>query len=221
MMYDTLTFITIFSIISPIFYSNLPITCRIKVVKSLVKSDHLGIVLSDADDAVATFIKTKKTVTFRDKSPSEVATFLGNANQISFDLVLDNNDNVQECADTFYRTLTDLFSSSFPLKQCTISNCDPSSITPEIKSLLRKKNLYMHQNKIELASALSTKIGKLISRNNSSRLANINAGGSSMWDEVKKLTSSSRPTSPPLSISADSLNQYYSSISSDRCILLL
>ena len=46
-------------------YSNLPITCRIKVVKSLVKSDHLGIVLSDADDAVATFIKTKKTVTFR------------------------------------------------------------------------------------------------------------------------------------------------------------
>src|SRR6478609_4177545 len=36
-----------------------------------------------------------------------------------------------------------------------------------------------------------------------------------MWVEVKKLTSLSRLTSPPLSISVDSLNQYYSSISSD------
>jgi hypothetical protein len=73
----------------------------------------------------------------------------------------------------------------------------------------------MNQNKIESASAISAKVGKLIARNNSKKLAKINAGGSAMWDEVQKLTRATKSTAFPPSITAELLNQHYCSISTD------
>jgi len=87
-------------------------------------------------------------------------------------------------------------------------------MTPEIKSLLRKKNELMHTNRIEQASAIAAKIGKLIARHNSVRLSAVSAG-SSMWDEVRKLTGASNSLPAPATLTAESLNTHYCGISTD------
>ena len=195
-------------------YSTSSIDCNIKVVKSAVKSDHSAIILSDACDAVTNFIKVKRQVQYRAKSPAQNARFLSQVNENMFDSVYDC-DKLQLCADNFYSTLMSIFDYFFPIKCCTVTNCDPPFITPEIKALLRKKNSLMRNNKIAQASAISEKIGKLIARHNSSRLSKIISGGPSMWDEVKRLTGTSRANPLPASLTASSLNSHYSSISTN------
>lgn len=199
-------------------YTTAPLNYNIKVVKSLVKTDHSAVVFSDSRDIVINSVKLTKTVNYRPKSPALHSRFLSQVKEDCFETVL-GCDSVQECADHFYAILLQLFDKYYPLRHCTITNCDPPFITPEIKSLLRKKNELMRSNKIEQASAIGLKVGKLIARRNSSKLAHISAGGSSMWDEVRKLTANTKHCSLPTSISAQSLNTYYASVSTDPCYL--
>ena len=59
------------------------------------------------------------------------------------------------------------------------------------------------------------KIGKIITRQNSSRLAKISCGGADMWDEVRRLTGATRAPSIPPNLTADVLNAHYCFISTD------
>jgi len=73
----------------------------------------------------------------------------------------------------------------------------------------------MRKCKFQQASALAEKIGKIITRKNSSRLANIGCGGADMWDEVRRLTGASKAPSLPPNITAEILNAHYSAISTN------
>ena len=74
----------------------------------------------------------------------------------------------------------------------------------------------MKSNKLEQASAISDKIGKMITRFNTSRLSNISDEPTAMWDEVRRLTGAARSKSYPDTLDASSLNQHYCTISTDN-----
>ena len=71
---------------------------------------------------------------------------------------------------------------------------------------------------MELAAALATKIGKAITKFNSSRLSHIDpkSGTKDLWSEVRRLTKATNiGVSYPPNFSADLLNFHYANISSD------
>jgi hypothetical protein len=190
------------------------IDCNIKIIKSAVKSDHSAIVFSDGSDVVINVTKQKTQIEFRPKSPAQNARFLEQTNFNIFDSIVECN-SLQECADQFYAILFYLINAFYPVKHCTVSSCDPPFLTPEIKSLLRKKNHLMHKNRLQEASAISDKVGNLITHNNSTKLSKINAGGPTMWEEVRRITQRPKNSTSHVSLTAVSLNSHYSTISTD------
>ena len=188
----------------------------VKVVKSVVKSDHRAVIVSDNEEIVNT-LKKKKTVTYRCRTPKQHSDFLSSASSLNWDSVL-MAEEVQTCSDNFYQLSKCLLEKFYPTKTVTISELDPLFITLEVKSLLRKKNKFMRNNKVEKAAALADKIGKIIARYNSTRLAHIDprSGCSAIWEEVRRLTGSSIRHSIPSSFTPELLNAHYCAISTDN-----
>ena len=195
-------------------YVSVNLDFNIKILKSSVKSDHKAILISDQYDTVANICKCNKTVMYRQRTPRNNANFLAGVVDADFGDVF-NSTELEVSCDKFYLILNSLLDDYFPLKQITISNNDPPFVTPEIKQLLRKKNSLMRANKIEQASAISEKVGRLIARFNSTRLTRVREDPGAMWDEVRRLTGTTRCTSYPANITADILNSHYSTISTD------
>ena len=188
----------------------------VKVIKSTVKTDHSTIFISNGD-VIINRVKCKRVVNYRSKAPSQHAAFLLNARNITFSDVYDSG-NAQDCADRFYSTVNFLLDTYYPIKTVTLTDKDPQYITPEVKTLLRRKNVLMHQGKFEEASSLALKIGKLITRHNASKLSHINpkTGTGDLWEEVRRLTSckTRKQTCPP-NITSSMLNAHYANVSND------
>ena len=75
----------------------------------------------------------------------------------------------------------------------------------------------MHSGKTECAGAIATRVGKLIAKQNSTRLCKIDPSSNTkdLWDEVRRLTVSSAPTKLPNHFTAQLLNERYAAISQD------
>src|SRR6202000_1272788 len=135
----------------------------------------------------------------------------------SFDTCTQCNE-VQKCADAFYKIVNSLLDSYYPSTFITLTNQDPTFITPEIKSLLRKKNSLMRKGKTEHANAIATKIGTIVVRNNASKLSYIKPsdGTKDLWNEVNRLTKKGQNNNQSSSSTFHSvtLNSHYAAISS-------
>lgn len=184
----------------------------VKVVKSVVRSDHNCVFVCDSNDSFTPPPKNAKHSVFRVRSPAAFASFLAGASNADFSSVFMHFD-VQQAIDAFYDIVLSMFNMFFPVKHITQRDCDPPFLTGEVKSLLRKKNYLMRKGKTDHASAIAKKIGSIIARFNSSRLNTISSGSASMWKEVKRLTGSSQTNSYPPEICANSLNAHYQNIS--------
>jgi hypothetical protein len=187
----------------------------VKVVKSSVKSDHSAVVVTDGLSFVNQLKKTKK-VTYTPKSPSLHAFFLSHFDPSSYQATL-NCSYAKLCADQFYLNTFNALHTFYPTRSITVSDHDPPFVTPEIKSLLRKKNHLMNKGHTTEASSVAEKIGKIIARANSTRLSHIDPrqGTKTVWEEVGRLQRSKSSLILPKSITPDSLNLHYSSISTD------
>jgi len=115
----------------------------------------VSIIVSDSDVVVNT-IKRRRVFQFRGKAPVQHAKFLNAGSTFDFSLVYGDTD-VQSCANSFYDVITCALNEYYPLRTVTITDCDPPFVTPEIKSLLRRKNQRMRAGKIEEANAISEK----------------------------------------------------------------
>ena len=106
----------------------------------------------------------------------------------------------------------------YPTKTVTVSNRDPHFVTPQIKVMLRKRNKLMHMNKIEAANALTARISQLITTNNASTFAKPNMTNKELWEKVRTVSGSSskKQSNPVPGITAESLNNHYASISTDK-----
>ena len=91
---------------------------------------------------------------------------------------------------------------------------DPYFVTPNIKALLRNRNKLMRRNKIEAANAITARIGRMISKTNSTTFAKPNMTTKELWETVKTVSGADKNkqcNSVP-TITADSLNSHYASI---------
>ena len=122
-------------------YTNCMSTLIIKVVTSIIKTDHKAVILSCDNFSVSNY-RNKKTVQFIIKSPKQNASLLNALQVLDFSAVYCTTD-VTECYNAFTSIIVGLLDQHFPVKSITISDRDPPFITPEIKSLLRKKNELM------------------------------------------------------------------------------
>ena len=120
-------------------------------------------------------MSTKVTVkrTFRRRTQTEHALFL---QHIPTTDVFNHQTegDAQEQFDVFYATALQLLHLFYPERTITMTTRDPDFVTPEIKTLLRRKNLLMRAGRVEEAGAMAKKVGDIIKRRCKSRLSNIN-----------------------------------------------
>jgi hypothetical protein len=209
------------NVLDKVYVSNLQLYTTVRVVMSIVKSDHKAVVLySDQNRYVRSKIKTQYT--FRQKTPAQHALFLQHVSNISF-----NNPfrtvssvpsvNTQAEFDYFYTASLDLLNQFYPQRTITVTSRDPEYVTAEIKSKLRRKNRLMRAGRVEEAGALSVRIRKEMMRNSRMRLCKIGgrADAKDMWEAVRRITGRQQGIAAVDGITAESLNDYYAANSTD------
>ena len=204
-------------------YCTSPLYNNIKTVASIIKSKHNVIIARSDNCRIVDIHKTSIKHSVIRRSPSsdlKALTLIRDIDWSSFYLA----SSVQAASDIFYTHLASVLSDAFPKKVISITSRDPPFVTPHIKLMLRERNRLMRGGHSEQATSLSSKIGTEISKKNASRLSGAaftGAGGRTdsalMWRMVGEVIGGTkRPDSAiPTALTAESLNQYYASVSHD------
>ena len=197
-------------------YVSHPCYSSVRVVSSVVRSDHKVVVAYTDNNKSAGPKKTSTQLVFRTKAPEQHALFLQTASDINFDFI-QTEDDVQTQFDTFYNVALQLLDYFYPQHLITVTNRDPYYITPKIKSLLRRKNKLMRKGRLEEASALARRIGKTITKCTKTQLSTIgeNTDSKKLWSCVRNLTGKTSNIKQVKGITADSLNDHYANMSTD------
>ena len=139
----------------------------VRVISSLVKSDHKAIV-AYADRNCGAPAKTRVKRTYRRVTPTHHALFLQHVSTL--DIGVDKHSDTQTMVDEFYRTARELLDRFYPERTITddddddddVSSRDPDFVTASIKARLRRRNKLMRVGRIEEADVLTVRIGKEI-----------------------------------------------------------
>ena len=163
--------------------------------------------------------KQSKSCCFRRRSPGQHAQLLKCLGDHGWVDLLGNvgMSDVQDAFDEFYKIIIDLYDHIYPVKTITVSNCDPTFVTPQIKAMLRQKNRLMHGGRILAADALTTQIQREIVAFNAARLSpsGVKRGSKELWKAVAQITGKSKKVEAEYPVDADTLNQYFANISTD------
>lgn len=198
-------------------YVSSPSYSVVRVVVSVVKSDHQAVV-AYADVNQCHQVKTTSRRTYRKKTPAQHAQFLQHAAAIDFGSGSHQlSDDVQNQFDSFYDTAMWLLDRYYPEHTVTVTNRDPPYITAHIKAMLRRKNRLMRKGRIEEASALAQRIGKAVTLSTKTQLTSFheNIDSGQLWSCVRRLTGKRQNTYHVEGITAQSLNEHYCKISTD------
>jgi len=139
----------------------------VRVVKSVVKSDHLAVVAYTERGRVTPANQTTRA-RYRRVTPGQHAAFLQHIKGVDFTGSL--IETAQTAFDNFYNVALRLLDQFYPEKTITIKSRDPEHIMPLIKSLLCKKNKLMRAGRVEKAGAIARRVGKEIVKHNRTRL---------------------------------------------------
>ena len=104
-----------------------PIYSTVRVVKSLVRSDHNAVVVYADRPQLSN--KTVVQKTFRRISPPQHAAFLQYIRALDLDLTT-LSCSAQETFDAFFEMVTGLLNHFYPERTITVSSRDPAYITP-------------------------------------------------------------------------------------------
>lgn len=209
------------NLLDRVFVSDPQLYDTVRVVSAVVKSDHKAVVAMSSG-AAAPINKTRQKRTFRPKTPSQNAKFLRHLATLDLgarrepeELACDADP--QTAYDSFYALALGLLDDFYPERTITVTSRDPSCVTPEIKAMLRRKNRLMRDGHVEKAGALARQIGKDITRHSRHRLETINCKPNTkeLWRAVTQLTRRENEPAADPSITADSLNSHYASVSTD------
>ena len=195
---------------------------NVKVMKSIVKSDHMAVIAYN--QRPPKLHKARKTIHFRQSTPQQRRTFLENAQETQMEDL--SNYDLQTAANIFYANCAELLNNYFPIRTTTITTKDPIGTTPTIKRLLRIKNRYMHKGQIHKANAIALKIRNIIKNKHAKHLkdTNLQEYPQDSWKKIKEiLKPRNNQANHNDNLTADSLNEHYSKLSTDRdyCIPLL
>jgi len=112
------------------------------------------------DNPVTDKGKKHTSLAFRERSSSQRSLTLRGLEASDSNLV--SSTDLQEAWDNYYSDALARLNQNYPLRTITITSKDPPFITPEIKRMLRLKNRFMRNGKIEKADAPSLRIAKTI-----------------------------------------------------------
>jgi len=107
-----------------------------------------------------------------------------------------------------------LLNDFYPERTISISSRDPDWVTPEIKSMLRRKNRLMRAGRVE---ALADRIGKEQTRHSKTQLSGAGAktDAKDIWKAYRQLVERRQEAGAMEGVDAESLNRHYASISTD------
>ena len=164
-------------------------------------------------------VKTFTKRVYRRKTPSQHAAFLQSVASVDFELsCADDGADVPSMFDRFYATTHLLLDTFYTECSVTVTSRDPPYITDCVKAMLRRKNRLMRKGRVDEASALAQHIGKEITRHTKTQLSlmheNVDSGD--MWACVRRLTGKNHSVDRVDDITAESLNNHYSTISTDN-----
>ena len=153
------------NILDRVLISDPQLYTTVRVVASVVKSDHKAVVVYADRSQCAQLKKTTFQRTYRPKTPTQHAMFLQQVAAIEVNNQQPFN-NSQTPADTqiefdvFYTTALSLLNQHYPERTITVTSRDPEYVTLEIKAKLRRKNRLNRAGQVEEAAALAELIGK-------------------------------------------------------------
>ena len=146
------------NILDRIFVSR-PVYCTVRVVTSVMRSDHRAIV-TYAEQLTHVY-KTTTVRTFRAVSAAQHAQFLRHMSVNEFSYSDDNTDaDTQGLFDAFYNAALELLNRFYPERMITVTSRDPYYITPAIKAKLRRRNRLRRAGRSDEANALAQRVGK-------------------------------------------------------------
>lgn len=186
------------NVLDKIYVSSPYIYNTVRVVKSVVKSDHKAVVVFHDSSCVPH--KTSNHHVYRRHAPAQHAEFLRQATNVDFThpcptASSDPAVNAQAELDHFYVVALQLLNQYYLERVITKTSRDPAYITPRIKATLRRKNKLMRAGRIEEANTLSVRIGQAIQNCCRMKLSRYNGktDASSMWAAVRRLTGRQQP----------------------------
>ena len=208
------------NVLDKIYVSSPHIYSTVRVVASVVKSDHKAVV-AFADSSCAPQ-KTRSQCVYRRHTPAQHAEFLRQTVKVDFTnpcptASSDSAINAQAEFDHFYAVALQLLNRYYPERVITKTSRDPEYITPRIKHMLRRKNKLLRAGRVEEASALSVRVGQAIQNRCKMQMSRYNSmtDVGEMWAAVRRLTGHQQPVARVDGITAETLNQHYAAVSSD------
>ena len=129
--------------------------------------------------------KSRRVCTYRKHTAAQHARFLASAPDVAA-LSVNPDGNPQEEFDGIHNIMLQILDDYYPVRTITITSAD---ITPNVKSMLRRKNRLMRSGHVEKAAALA-KIGRTIRNYNTAELSRVDvlSDASNMWAKVRQLT---------------------------------
>ena len=122
-------------------YSSVPLDSYSKAVLSTISTSHKAVIISPRNN-IKDLHKVKTQHQYRRRTPNQHAALLSCLQELSWDDVTQIPD-VQSAFNRFYEKALFLLDHFYPLHQITVTNRDPSFVTPCIKGLLRRRNKLM------------------------------------------------------------------------------
>ena len=208
------------NVLDKIYVSSPDIYSTVRVVASVVKSDHKAVVAFP--DSSCAPQKTSRQYIYRPHTPAQHAEFLRHSVNVEFTnpcptASSDPATNVQAEFDHFYAVALELLNLYYPERVITKTSRDPAYITPRIKAMLRRKNKLMRAGRVEEAGALSVRVGQAIQNSCRTLMSQYNGKTDvgKMWAAVRRLTGRQQLEARVDGITAETLNQHYAGVSSD------
>jgi len=208
------------SCLDHILLSN-PCYTEVKIVKTIGKSDHSAIIAYNGP-VLVNISKTRTICKFRKRSPGINAAFLHYLSSLPEQHFSIQVFNLQAAFDAFYSKAISLLDLFYPERVVTLTSSDPRFVSPEIKSDLRRRNQLMRLGRVDEASALSVKIGAIITRHNANQLRQLQSddGAQALWTKVREITGKSRAPPTQSGLTASLLNDHYATVSTDSTYTL-
>ncbi len=134
---------------------------QVKVVKSLVRTDHDMIITYPRDVIEA----VRRNSYFREARQHDKMKMLSELQKVDWYTINTDGQTLDEMMLIFYETVWPIFKMCFPLIKVRTSSTDPPFMSPLVKHLLKKRKRAIQKGDSECQPRLQEQINKLIRKN--------------------------------------------------------
>ena len=193
---------------------------QVVVVDSSIRTKHKALIITGAQSDLAAYpLKSpSRVLEFYDVRAQHIAVLKQSLSCYSWTHVLIDND-INSAYTAFVHVLRWHIAKCIPAKRVTLSSRRPAFVSPLIKSLLRKRNKLLHKggdSRIQRASDISVKIGKLIREQRAQMLATVDSSNTrELWAAVKKNSRQQYQLDMNKFVDADNINRHFAHIATD------